>query len=138
METFLSGLKSILKFLFGLTVFLIALLVFAVYFGSSETKFRCEGNISSSPTSTTRVVFLKLQMYKPWIFWANSAGQAWTEVPNKESEYYSDVDENGDYIHFTSSYSKKWGSFSTLSNSILVVLDDGSFEGECKQVEPNT
>jgi hypothetical protein len=130
-------LKTTLKLALGLATLAIAALLFAVLYGSTETRYSCTGQLASVQDSQPLEMYLKLQLYRPWMFWANTGGAAWTEIPHGELEYYSTVARTGDFIHFTSYDSKHTGSLSTLSNAIRLDIRDGSFEGQCRRVKSN-
>ncbi|QWF16910.1 hypothetical protein [Lysobacter capsici] len=130
-------LKGTLKLALGLATLVIAAFLFAIFYGSTETRYSCAGELADAQDAKPLEVYLKLQLYRPWMFWASNGGAAWTEIPHGELEYYSKVARIGDFIHFTSYDSKHTGSLSTLSNAIRLDIRDGSFEGQCRRVEPN-
>jgi hypothetical protein len=130
-------LKAALKLALGLATLAGAALIFVIFYGSTEARYGCTGQVADVQDARPLKVYLKLQLYRPWMFWANTGGAAWTEIPHGELEYYSKVARVGDFIHFTSYDSKHMGSLSTLSSAIRLDIRDGSFEGQCRRVKPD-
>ena len=132
----MSIVKIILKGV-GLLLVLAVIAIFVVIrYGSYEERYKCDGKITDTADSLRTTVFLKFQLYRPWMFWANSGGMAWSEIPNQELEYYSKVQRVGDFLQFSTHDLKRLGGFSTLSNALWLDTRDGRFEGACKLTEP--
>lgn len=130
-------LRTALKLLLWLFALLVTVFLYATFFGRSEHRYKCGGSVAGGGDSSAKVVYLKLQLVKPWMFWVNSGGAAWSEIPNAELEHYSKVRRGGDFIYFSTSDDKRTGSFSTLSHAIRIDTRDGMFEGACKRTEPD-
>lgn len=129
--------KAILKTVAGLLLLAVAALFFLARYGSYEQRYKCEGKFTESGVPAAQLVYLKFQLYRPWLFWANSGGAAWSEIPNGDLEYYSRVQRIGDFLHFSTSDFKQTGGISTLSNALWLETRNGRFEGACRQIEPD-
>lgn len=79
-------------------------------------------------------VFLKFELYRPILFWANSGGQAWSEVPNTSTEYYSSVKKNGDILTLGRTDRPLMGTFSTLSNAVMLEMGKDLYKGSCQAI----
>ena len=111
------------------------MLVFLAYAGTTEKRYQCDGAIEAEQGTTKATVFLKLQLYRRWVFWADSRGAAWTEIPNEQLEYYPRLNDAGDLIMMFSYDSKHMGGFSTLSHALQLGTPLGGFTGMCKPVK---
>lgn len=110
------------------------LLVLLAYAGQTEKRYRCDGIIESESGTVKATVFLKLQLYERWMFWADTRGAAWSEIPNEQLEYYPRLSDAGDLI-MTSRYdSKHVGGFSTLSHALQLGTPLGAFAGMCTPI----
>jgi hypothetical protein len=127
-------LKSILKGIGTLLLIGVLLLIFIAYAGQSEERYRCDGKIDINNEVTAKSVFLKMQLYRRWMFWSSSRGAAWTEIPNEQLEYYPKLSEASDLIWMSSFDSKQFGTFSTLSHALQLTTPAGSFTGMCKPI----
>lgn len=132
---FMAIIKSILKGVASLLLIGVLLLMFLANAGQSEERYRCDGEIELQSGAVEKSVFLKIQLYRRWIFWGNSRGAAWSEIPNEYLEYYPHLSEAGDLIWMSSSDSKHAGTFSTLSHALQLTTPAGSFTGMCKRAD---
>lgn len=128
-----------IKILGGLLASALLIFLFVANFSAVESRFECNGNITSNGAEQPTTVFLKLDKYRWWVsLWSGSKGSAWVEVPNQTVSYFGHVTEAGDQLQFWDSFgspSNFSGIFSTLSRTLAVTLGAfGIFEGACKDI----
>lgn len=126
------ALGWILGGLFGIALLGVIAIAALNKFGVAEDRYRCEGStIGESGISEPTVMFLKLELYRPIILWADDAGSAWTEVPNGSLLYFPLVNSFGDHVTFSTSEYTQRGGFSSLTKAMYLHLEGRMFEGSC-------
>lgn len=135
MGTFAGMLRTALTLVAWLVGLTIAAFLVVVFSGTREVRYKCTGQLGAPEESTRGDVYLKLQLYRSWMFWTKEDGSAYTEVPNGNLEYYSSLNVTGDFVHFTTSEFDRSGNLSTLSNHLSLGGHGIMFDGECKRIE---
>jgi hypothetical protein len=97
-------------------VLCLGLFLFAVArYGVVETRYRCEGDLIKQDDKFHQTIYLKIQLYRPFIFWSDHDGMVWTEIPNEYTDLYLNVEKYGDAISFYTGDKEQTGQISTLS-----------------------
>ena len=128
----LRALGWIVGGLVGLAVLGLVSIALLNNFGVVESRYRCEGvTFGEAGASNPTVMYLKLELFRPVIFWADDDGSAWTEVPNGAQLYYESVRVAGDHVNFSTSDNMPHGDYSRLADSMWVSMEGRMFEGSC-------
>jgi hypothetical protein len=135
MATFVAVLKSIAKGVASLILAAITLLLFVVFFGTWEERYKCQGHLETTDGTTPATIFLKVKRYRAWMFWTDENGVIWSEGPGYDADYYPNVRVIGDYIHFSSYNRDRIGDLSTLSYLLGLGGKGKNFQGECAEIE---
>jgi hypothetical protein len=131
-----GGEMTVLKVVGGLLITAVLLFLFVANFSVEESRFECDGQITTNGTEQPATLFFKLEKYRWWVkLWSDSRGSAWVELPNQTVSYFGRITEAGDLLHFWDSPGKFSGNFSTLSGAVGVDLGAfGVFDGTCRGV----
>jgi len=107
-----------------------------VAFSASESRFRCDGTLSSRNGAEAIEVYVKVAEYRWWVgLWSSSDGAMWLEIPNKTVEYYSHLVEVGDQLQVHRNPGELSGNFSMLSHALTLKTPLGFFDGTCKEID---
>jgi len=79
---------------------------------------------------------VKVEQYRWWVgLWGKSDGALWIEIPNENIEYFGDIVKVGDQLQIYDYQKNLKGYFSTLSNTLSVLLGEKTFDGSYKTIE---
>jgi len=114
----------------------VAIVILAAYFSTSETRHRCTGTLSFGGSETPETIFVRQQSYRWWTkLWGDSAGSFWIEVPNRTVAYYEQVTRAGDLLQINSGSEGFSGTYSHLSRALTVSIRGlGIFSGSCDEL----
>jgi hypothetical protein len=130
-------IKFVAIALAGLTLGGAGFLLAAANYGAVEKRYRCDGDVSQHGATNEMTMYIRVQLYRPWIFWAKSHGMVWTEIPNAAPQLYLNVKRVEDQIQFRTDGWEDAGYLSTLSDSVTLARREGdTFRGACSVVSP--
>jgi hypothetical protein len=133
----MRALRSVAIALAGSTLGGAALFLLAAKYGAVEKRYRCDGEASGRGETDRMTMYIKVQLYRPWIFWSDSSGIVWAEIPNAAPQLYLNVKKVEDQIQFRTDGWEEAGYLSTLSDSVTLARREGdTFRGTCSVVSP--
>ena len=140
MKAILEGIVALALWAAGLAVIGVLALFTLAHFGSTETRYRCAGTIEQSAVASghsAAVAYVKMRLYRPFIFWADSAGMVWIETrPDNDLLLFQDVGRIGDLTITMTSAGKEYASISDVGRILRANLGGGrSFVGECTPMD---
>lgn len=106
-------------------------------YGTTEKNFTCKGTQTINKIEESAEFGLRVDLYRWFIFWANSDGQAWVELPDGAAYFFPFVDNAEVYWAFADSNDKRFtppfGQFSKITNKIMVGFGPANvIEGQCR------
>jgi hypothetical protein len=127
-------MRRLIKYLVIFAAVSILLLVVIINFSVVETRFQCSGKIISKANSTPSTIYMKLGIYRWWVYlWGvDSSGELDVEMPNEDVDHFK-IKMAGEQIEIWDYEHHLKGQYSMLSNAISLSTDMGFFEGACKR-----
>ncbi|MFZ2490258.1 MAG: hypothetical protein WA208_02120 [Thermoanaerobaculia bacterium] len=127
---------KVIKTLGGIGVVLIVVYIILVKYSTVESRFKCEGQLTSTDGATPVFVYMRLEEYRWWVgLWGDSDGAIHIEIPNTYVGYFGDVTSVGDQYQIRGSSKELVGNFSALSNTLAIRLpvsrETDFFDGTC-------
>ena len=119
----------------GLLVVAAVFLAIVVGFGTHEARYKCTGRLVKDDKASEALLFLRIEYFRWFVFWADRDGTIWSEIPNLDTDLFFDVRKIGDTLVFSSDVSKAHGTLSTLSRSVSFNGRLGRFDGMCSRIE---
>lgn len=126
-------LKAILKTLLALVLVLAGGLFLVIKYGIKETRYECDGTLSNNNASLNTKLFLKTDMYRPFIVWADSDGMVWAEIPEVGTNLYEATYMPPGIRLYDKIVGS--GSLSDLSKALELGFAGGTFKGMCKELK---
>ena len=111
-----------------------------VNFSMIESRYECDGSLSTTDGDRPLTLYLKLGTYRWWVgLWSNSDGEVHTEIPNTHIGYFNNLKKVGDQYQIFDFEMNIKGNFSTLSNVLAlqlpVVKKTDFFDGKCLRIK---
>lgn len=120
-----------MKILISLILFLAGVYIVFAYFSTTSVNYECYGSVSGSSGRQNLSVFVRLDVYRPWVgLWSDSDGSMWVEIPNEFVDYHSSLQDVGTQMQILDDGSPI-GNFSKLSNTLAIQTVMGFFDGSC-------
>lgn len=122
---------------FAIIVAIMASVLFTISeYGIKERNFICTGTETISSQTKPLEFGFRIGLYRWFILWSDSDGNAWVEKPGAMLHYFSHVDNAQSYWAFSGGPDKSltppFGQFSTISNTINVGLSNNHvLDGKC-------
>lgn len=132
-------MMKLAKYLGGLALAAVLLFAFAITFSSVESRFECNGTLSSKNASSPATIYIKFAQYRWWVgLWSASDGALWVEVPKRTTDYFGNITKVADQFQISRSPEELkglWGYFSTLSGALVLETSAGNFDGRCRKLD---
>jgi hypothetical protein len=111
--------------------------VIVIGFSSLESRFQCDGQITTDEGSESATIYIKLEEYRWWVgLWGDSDGSLILEIPNELHKYYSHIEEVGGQLQIHLDQGNLHGNFSKLSKRLALKIPYyGFFEGKCENIK---
>jgi hypothetical protein len=130
-----TKIKTLLKYIVIFIFILLIAYLFVTKFSINELKFKCSGQLTSDIDRQSKIVYIKLSLYRPWVhIWSNCNGDVYLEIPNELVQYYGCLQQDDDhlYIYKDNSLKDLLGHFSLFSKALWIDLGPyGIFDGLC-------
>ena len=128
---------KLIKYLGGLILIAILLLVFSAKFSSEQYRYECLGETVLEGDSRPMTIYIILEEYRWWVgLWSDSDGNLNLEIPNQALEYYPHIVEVGQQLQiYDWSKEELKGVFSKLSKIVSLNTPLGFFDGKCHEID---
>ena len=127
---------KIISKIFVLLILILGLIYYILAnYSSVESKYSCIGKITKNGEviSSNESLFFLMNKYRWWVhLWADEDGDLRVELPLKQSDFYT-FKSLGELYQLSSNKEFK-GMYSTLSNTLSLNLQQGIYDGLCKNI----